>query len=79
MSSRKSNGQIILNLDCDMYSNNSETVKDALCFFMDEQQSHNVAYVQYPQSFDNLTKNDIYSNNIVVLQEVNYQVMLKLK
>lgn len=71
MSSRISNGKIILNVDCDMYSNNSDAVRDALCFFMDEEQSHNVAYVQYPQSFCNPTKNDIYSNNLSVVQEVD--------
>ncbi|KAK2661824.1 hypothetical protein Ddye_000398 [Dipteronia dyeriana] len=70
VSSRISNGKIILNVDCDMYSNNSDAVRDALCFFMDEEQSHNVAYVQCPQNFCNPTKNDIYSSNLSVLQEV---------
>ncbi|KAK2652674.1 hypothetical protein Ddye_012530 [Dipteronia dyeriana] len=70
LSSRISNGKIILNVDCDMYSNNSDAVRDALCFFMDEEQSHNVAYVQCPQSFCNPTKNDIYSSNLSVIHEV---------
>ncbi|KAL1537221.1 cellulose synthase-like protein E6 isoform X2 [Salvia divinorum] len=52
VSSRISNGSIILNLDCDHYSNNPQSVRDALCFFMDEKQGHNIAYVQHPQKFD---------------------------
>ncbi|CAI8593996.1 unnamed protein product [Vicia faba] len=36
VSSMISNGKIILNVDCDMYSNNSQSLRDALCFFMDE-------------------------------------------
>ncbi|KAL5771752.1 hypothetical protein ACOSP7_015906 [Xanthoceras sorbifolium] len=73
VSSRISNGPIILNVDCDMYSNNSEAVRDALCFFMDEEQSHNVAYVQHPQNFFNPTKNDIYSSNLLVAREVELE------
>ncbi|XP_077216801.1 cellulose synthase-like protein E6 isoform X2 [Tasmannia lanceolata] len=67
VSSEISNGQIILNVDCDMYSNNSEAVRDALCFFMDEEKGHEIAYVQFPQNFDNLTKNDIYSNGLKMI------------
>ncbi|KAF9597409.1 hypothetical protein IFM89_018604 [Coptis chinensis] len=60
VSSKISNGTIILNVDCDMSSNNSELVRDALCFFMDEKQGHEIAFVQYPQCFNNMTQNDIY-------------------
>ncbi|XP_019177303.1 PREDICTED: cellulose synthase-like protein E1 [Ipomoea nil] len=60
VSSEISNAPIILTLDCDMYSNDSGSVQDALCFFMDEEKSHNIAYVQYPQSFHNITKNELY-------------------
>ncbi|XVF56880.1 hypothetical protein PTKIN_Ptkin06aG0155800 [Pterospermum kingtungense] len=66
VSSRISNGPIILNVDCDMYSNNSESIKYALCFFMDEEKGDEVAYVQFPQSFYNLTKNDIYASSLPV-------------
>lgn len=67
VSSRISNNQIILNMDCDMYSNNSESIRDAMCFFMDE---HRIAFVQFPQNFDNLTTNDVYSNSLRVINEV---------
>ena len=61
VSSAISIGQIVLNVDCDMYSNNSESVRDALCFFMDGEKGHEFAYVQFPQSFGNVTKNELYS------------------
>ncbi|XP_031270406.1 cellulose synthase-like protein E1 isoform X2 [Pistacia vera] len=69
VSSGISNGSIILNVDCDMYSNNSAAVRDALCFFMDEKQSHNVAYVQFPQNFSNPKKNDLYGSSLMVIME----------
>ncbi|XVF30800.1 hypothetical protein REPUB_Repub16aG0089500 [Reevesia pubescens] len=70
VSSRISNAPIILNVDCDMYSNNSDAIKDAMCFFMDEEKGPEIAYVQYPQSFYNLSKNDLYSSSLRVLVEL---------
>ncbi|XP_021281864.1 cellulose synthase-like protein E6 [Herrania umbratica] len=70
VSSSISNAPFILNVDCDMYSNNSEAIKDALCFFLDEEKGHEIGYVQYPQSFGNLTKNDIYGSSLRVVMEV---------
>ncbi|KAF9611342.1 hypothetical protein IFM89_030131 [Coptis chinensis] len=72
VSSKISNGTIILNVDCDMSSNNSESVRDALCFFMDEKQGHEIAFVQYPQCFNNLTQNDIYGGALTVIQEMEF-------
>ncbi|KAF6176799.1 hypothetical protein GIB67_014173 [Kingdonia uniflora] len=72
VSSKISNGQIILNVDCDMHSNNSDAVKDALCFFMDEQKGNEIAYVQFPQNFNNLTKNDIYGSKMDVITKVEF-------
>lgn len=71
MSSSISNAPFILTVDCDMYSNNSETIKDVLCFFLDEEKGHEIGYVQYPQSFGNLTKNDIYGSSLRVVMEVS--------
>ncbi|CAK8565759.1 unnamed protein product [Lathyrus sativus] len=70
VSSMISNGKIILNVDCDMYSNNSQSLRDALCFFMDEDKGHEIAYVQAPQNFENLTKNDIYGGALFIIHEV---------
>jgi len=48
VSSITNNGEIILNVDCDMYSNNSQSLRDAL-YFMDEDKSHEISYVETPQ------------------------------
>uniref|UniRef100_A0A7N0U3F7 Cellulose synthase-like protein E1 n=1 Tax=Kalanchoe fedtschenkoi TaxID=63787 RepID=A0A7N0U3F7_KALFE len=72
VSSEISNGQIILNVDCDMYSNNSQSVRDALCFFMDEKKGHKIAFVQFPQNFENLSKNDLYGGSLRVISEVEF-------
>ncbi|CAL5087817.1 unnamed protein product [Urochloa decumbens] len=70
VSSAISNSPIILNVDCDVYSNNSNSIRDAMCFFLDEEMGHKVGFVQYPQNYTNLTKNDIYGNSLNVINEV---------
>ncbi|KAE8660025.1 Cellulose synthase-like protein E1 [Hibiscus syriacus] len=70
VSSRISNAPVILNVDCDMYSNNPDAIRDAMCFFMDEEKGHEIAYVQYPQSFYNLSNNDLYSSSLRVIVEL---------
>ncbi|MCL7034144.1 hypothetical protein MKW94_000956 [Papaver nudicaule] len=72
VSSKISNGRIILNVDCDMYSNNSVSIRDALCFFMDEEKGHEIAYVQFPQNFDNISKNDLYGGAMRVIVEQDF-------
>ncbi|XP_058787973.1 cellulose synthase-like protein E1 [Vicia villosa] len=72
VSSIISNGKVILNVDCDMYSNNSESIRDALCFFMDEKKGHEIAYVQSPQIFENVTKNDLYGSALLAISEVEF-------
>ncbi|XP_011097753.1 cellulose synthase-like protein E1 [Sesamum indicum] len=72
VSSEISNGPIILNVDCDMYSNNSESIRDALCFFLDEEKGHDVAFVQFPQNFHNLTKNDLYGGSMRVINQIEF-------
>nr|XP_028955237.1 cellulose synthase-like protein E1 isoform X3 [Malus domestica] len=69
VSSNISNGKLLLNVDCDMYSNNSMAIRDSLCFFMDEEKGHEIAYVQFPQNFENLTKNELYAS-LRVINEV---------
>ncbi|XP_028785454.1 cellulose synthase-like protein E1 [Neltuma alba] len=70
VSSKISNGKIILNVDCDMASNSSESVRDALCFFMDEEKGHEIAFVQFPQNFVGVTKNDLYANHMQVFNKL---------
>ncbi|XP_058762560.1 cellulose synthase-like protein E1 [Vicia villosa] len=73
VSSIISNGRVILNVDCDMYSNNSESIRDALCFFMDEKKGHEITYVQFPQTFENVTKNDLYASALLAWSNVEYR------
>jgi len=54
-----------------MYSNNSQSVRDALCFFMDEEKGQEIAYVQFPQTFENATKNDLYGGSLTSILEVS--------
>ncbi|KAK9940143.1 hypothetical protein M0R45_016817 [Rubus argutus] len=65
-----SNRPFILNLDCDMYANESNSILEALCFFLDEKNGHETAFVRHPQNYDNLTKNDIYGNACFVTNAV---------
>lgn len=53
-----------------MYSNSSESIRDALCFFLDEEKGHEIAFVQFPQSFENITKNDLYGSSLRVISAV---------
>ncbi|KAF8023277.1 hypothetical protein BT93_F0698 [Corymbia citriodora subsp. variegata] len=75
VSSRISNSPIILNVDCDMYSNNSDSVRDALCFLMDEENGDEIGFVQFPQCFENLTKNDLYGSSLNVIMQVEIHGM----
>lgn len=70
-SSKISNGSIILNVDCDMYDN-QESVRDVLCFFMDEEKGHDIAYVHFPQHYCNLTRNDLYGTCFRVINKVDH-------
>lgn len=72
VSSEIRNGPVILNVDCDMYSNNSQAIKDALCFFMDEEKGNEIAYVQFPQSYENLTRHEIYGGSMRVVAELEF-------
>ncbi|CAN6448367.1 unnamed protein product [Victoria cruziana] len=73
VSSEISNAPIILNVDCDMYSNDSQSIRDALCFFMDEKTGRQTAFVQFPQRFANITKNDIYDASLLIFTEVEFR------
>ena len=59
-----------------MYSNNSKSVRDGLCFFMDEEKGNEVGFIQFPQAFENITKNDVYSNSLNVTMEVSIKKLL---
>uniref|UniRef100_A0A9I9DCE9 Cellulose synthase-like protein G3 n=2 Tax=Cucumis melo TaxID=3656 RepID=A0A9I9DCE9_CUCME len=54
------NAPVILTLDCDTYSNDPQTPARALCYFLDPKLGNNLGYVQFPQRFRGVRKNDIY-------------------
>ncbi|XP_047337464.1 cellulose synthase-like protein G3 [Impatiens glandulifera] len=56
------NAPIVLTQDCDMYSNDPQTLRRALCYFSDSNRKPNLGYIQFPQRFHSLNKNDIYAN-----------------
>jgi hypothetical protein len=78
VSSVISNSPIIMNVDCDMYSNNKDTIRDSLCFFLDEEMGHKIGFVQYPQNYNNMTKNNIYGNSLEVLNKVSTALMFSI-
>ncbi|XP_040988131.1 cellulose synthase-like protein G3 isoform X2 [Juglans microcarpa x Juglans regia] len=61
VSATMTNAPIILNLDCDMYSNDPRTPLRALCYLLDPKLMSKLAYVQFPQIFHGINKNDTYS------------------
>ncbi|THG11277.1 hypothetical protein TEA_018790 [Camellia sinensis var. sinensis] len=65
------NAPIILTLDCDMYSNDPQTPHRALCFFSDLKLRPNLGYVQFPQIFHGLNKDDIYACEFKRLFQIN--------
>ncbi|CAH2078117.1 unnamed protein product [Thlaspi arvense] len=65
------NSPIILTLDCDMYSNNPSTPVRALCYLEDPKIKSGLAFVQFPQKFQGISKNDIYACEYKRLFEIN--------
>ncbi|KAJ7568289.1 hypothetical protein O6H91_01G026100 [Diphasiastrum complanatum] len=64
-------GTFLLNLDCDHFVNNSQAIREALCFFLDPIKGKKVGYVQFPQRFDGIDKNDRYANRNTVFFDIN--------
>ncbi|CAO1941653.1 unnamed protein product [Urochloa humidicola] len=58
-----SNAQFIINFDCDHYINNSQALRAAVCFLLDQREGDNTAFVQFPQRFDNVDPTDRYGNH----------------
>lgn len=71
VSSTMSNAPLILTLDCDTYSNDPRSPLHALCYFLDPAMSSNLAFVQFPQIFQGLNKNDIYATEVKRLYTIN--------
>lgn len=65
------NAPFILNLDCDHYVNNSQALREAMCFLMDPQVNRDLCYVQFPQRFDGIDRHDRYANRNTVFFDIN--------
>lgn len=77
MSAVLTNGPFLLNLDCDHYINNSKALREAMCFLMDPNLGKYVCYVQFPQRFDGIDRNDRYANRNTVFFDVSSMPTLK--
>ncbi|KAJ0239645.1 hypothetical protein HA466_0232490 [Hirschfeldia incana] len=64
VSSVMTNSPVILTLDCDMYSNNPRTPLHALCYLSDTKLNSSLGFVQFPQKFHGVNKNDIYASEL---------------
>ncbi|OAY69861.1 Cellulose synthase-like protein G2 [Ananas comosus] len=60
VSSTISNSPYVLVLDCDMSANDALSLRQAMCFHLDPRLSPSLAFVQFPQKFHNISRNDIY-------------------
>ncbi|XP_050206570.1 cellulose synthase-like protein B3 [Mercurialis annua] len=60
------NAPLMLNVDCDMYANDPQIVRHALCFLLG---SESFAFVQFPQMFYDELKDDPFGNSLFVLYE----------
>ncbi|MCI14086.1 cellulose synthase-like protein G2-like, partial [Trifolium medium] len=74
-----SNSPYILVLDCDMFCNDPTSARYAMCFHLDPKISSSLAFVQFPQKFHNISKNDIYDSQLRSLFTVQWQGMDGLK
>ncbi|CAH8314283.1 unnamed protein product [Eruca vesicaria subsp. sativa] len=64
VSSVMTNAPIILTLDCDMYSNNPTAPLHALCYLSDPKIISSLGFVQFPQRFQGINRNDIYASEL---------------
>lgn len=55
------NAPLVLTIDCDVYSNDPQTPLRVLCYMLDPYVDPNLAFVQFPQRFNGINKNDVYS------------------
>ncbi|KAG4131640.1 hypothetical protein ERO13_D09G225800v2 [Gossypium hirsutum] len=59
-----SNSPYILVLDCDMHCNDPTSARQAMCYYCDPQTSQSIAFVQFPQTFRNISEDDIYDSQL---------------
>ncbi|KAI3915732.1 hypothetical protein MKW92_022087 [Papaver armeniacum] len=59
-----SSAPIVLSLDCDMYCNNPQAPRLALCHLLDPVEGSKIAFVQFPQRYKGINPTDIYNNEL---------------
>ncbi|KAL6349542.1 hypothetical protein AAG906_034199 [Vitis piasezkii] len=64
VSATMTNAPVILTLDSDMYSNDPQTPLRALCYLLDPSMDPKLGYIQFPQVFHGINKNDIYGGEM---------------
>ncbi|KAJ6356191.1 hypothetical protein OIU78_004323 [Salix suchowensis] len=69
------NSPYILVLDCDMYCNDPTSARQAMCFHLDPKISPSLAFIQFPQKFRNINKNDIYDGQLRKVFMIRWQGM----
>lgn len=65
------NAPFMLNVDCDMYTNNPQVALHALCLLLSPNSRDDTAFVQCPQQFYNGLEDDPFGNQLVVVYEVS--------
>jgi hypothetical protein len=65
------NAPTILTLDCDFCSNDPQTLLRAMCYLCDPAIRSTLAYVQFPQIYRRINKNDIYCGEYKRLFVIN--------
>ncbi|XP_021290796.1 cellulose synthase-like protein G3 [Herrania umbratica] len=75
VSGMMSNSPYILVLDCDMYCNDPTSARQAMCYHFDPEISPSLAFVQFPQTFRNISKDDIYDSEIRAVFRIQWYGM----
>ncbi|KAK8685088.1 hypothetical protein V6N13_041097 [Hibiscus sabdariffa] len=71
VSAAMTNAPVILTQDCDMYSNDPRTPLRVLCYLLDPEMKPDLAFIQFPQRFHGLNKDDIYGSEYKRLFKIN--------
>ncbi|CAB4274168.1 unnamed protein product [Prunus armeniaca] len=66
------NAPFMLNVDCDMYANNSKIVLYAVCLLLGFKHEKEGAFVQYPQMYYDTLKDDPFGNQLVLALKTSW-------
>ncbi|RVX04114.1 Cellulose synthase-like protein G3 [Vitis vinifera] len=71
VSATMTNAPVVLTLDSDMHSNDPQTPLRALCYLLDPDMDPNLGFVQFPQAFHGINKNDIYAGECIHVYQIH--------